>query len=130
MTGLRFSLRSLAGAVTVIALACAILVNGSAYCVALLGLTILAIHLTALIGIAYRREAARAFWCGFAIFGWAYLLSVFGADPWRPKFIDAEGVLRQLYPYVHREIPITNTAEPWIREFGGRNASGTRTAVI
>ena len=79
----RFSIAALMVVVLVSAVAVAALLNASdlwAGSVLLLTLGMLGF---ALLGIRQRREAKRAFWEGFAIFGWGYL--VLALSPW---FVD------------------------------------------
>lgn len=67
-----FSLKWLLAAVAFVALACVALLHASplwgacAYAVALL------LMLAAPVCVFYRREARRAFWVGFAVFGWGF----------------------------------------------------------
>ena len=44
----------------------------------------------AVAGLIYRRGPRRAFWVGFALFGWPYLLMAFGPSPfnaWRDLLV-------------------------------------------
>jgi energy-coupling factor transporter transmembrane protein EcfT len=72
----RFSLRQLFVWMAVIALGCVALRNASgAWVAAMLGLAQLALA-TAILLVIFRRGAERAYWIGFATFGWLYLLLV------------------------------------------------------
>ena len=70
----RFTLRQFLIGIALIALACVALRNASTWWVsAMLALAFFAMT-AALLLVAYRRDAQRAFWIGFATFGWVYLL--------------------------------------------------------
>jgi hypothetical protein len=71
---LRFTLRQFLIGIAGIALACVALRSASTWWVsAMLGLAFFAMT-AALLLVVYRRDAQRAFWIGFAAFGWVYLL--------------------------------------------------------
>jgi hypothetical protein len=73
-TAWRFSLRQLFVGMAVIALGCVALRNASdAWVAAMLGLAQLALA-TAILLVIFRRGAERAYWIGFATFGWLYFL--------------------------------------------------------
>ena len=75
---LRFTLRQLLGIVALIALAVPALMHASLWwAAAWLSGYLLALGI-ALLGIVYRDGARRAFWIGFALFGWEYVLTVYG----------------------------------------------------
>jgi hypothetical protein len=105
MSGLRFTLRSLAVAVTIVALTCGVFV-GSACCLALLTLVVVGIHLTAIIGIIYSSAASRAFWIGFAVFGWTYVVVAFAPEPFNSKLLEPPGVIGPIYGQLRRTAPI------------------------
>jgi hypothetical protein len=71
----RFSISSLLGVVLIISVALAAL-RGSAdvWDGCLLGLTLL-ILLTAILLAVHRTDRKRAYWLGFSLFGWAYLIA-------------------------------------------------------
>lgn len=76
----RFSIAGLMGVVVVCGLGFAALRTDSPiWAHATLSLTLLAL-LTAILGAAIRRGRSRAFWLGFAVFGWTYLVLAIG--PW------------------------------------------------
>jgi len=80
----RFSIRQLLLGTTLVAVACVALRSASpAWVAALLGLMLLV--LTAAVPLAiFRQGAQRAFWFGFALFGWLYILLLaysWGLDP-------------------------------------------------
>lgn len=73
-TSWRFTLRQLLIGIAIIAASLVVLRNASgAWAAALLAVTQLALATSVLL-VIFRRGAARAFWLGFAIFGWLYLL--------------------------------------------------------
>jgi hypothetical protein len=76
----RFSLAGLLRAVAACGFAMACLLYASAPWAAGLYSVALGLLVLALIGVANRAGARRAFWAGFAIAGWAYLLIATG--PW------------------------------------------------
>jgi hypothetical protein len=70
----RFTLRQFFIGIALIALSCVALRGASSWWVsAMLGLTLFVLT-TSLLLVAYRRGAERAYWAGFAIFGWVYVL--------------------------------------------------------
>ena len=71
----RFTIRSLLGVVLFVAIAVASLrAADEVWDVCLLGLTLLCL-LTAILLAVHRTDRRRAFWLGFALFGWSYLLA-------------------------------------------------------
>ena len=74
MKNITFSIKGLLTAVTVIAVGLFALMNASyVWSSVVLSFTLLLL-LIALVAIVYRRGESRAFWVGFAIFGWAYFI--------------------------------------------------------
>ena len=76
----RLSLRALMAFIVVLAVAIAALRSTSEYWVSTTFSMTLFFLTTAVLGVAYRRGSRRAFWLGFALFGWVYWLLSFG--PW------------------------------------------------
>src|SRR5262245_60138021 len=68
-----------------LAVGSAALSNPTATWAALVFYATLILLFSAIMGVVYRRGAARAFWLGFALFGWGYWLlcdsGLFGMDP-------------------------------------------------
>jgi hypothetical protein len=64
----------------------------------LLSLTLLALG-TSLIGVLHRREGKRAFWQGFALFGWGYL--VLSQAPWFAEQVGPKLPSTALLGYAH-----------------------------
>jgi hypothetical protein len=63
----------------------------------------LALLCTAIPGIAYSRGGRRAFWVGFAAFGWPYLFLCFGPVPGtsvKPPPLLTTKLLERVYPYL------------------------------
>jgi hypothetical protein len=60
------------------------------------------LFLTAVLGAAFRRGQARAFWAGFALFGWSYLIVVFG--PWFRTEVAPHLVTTPILEYVEVHI--------------------------
>lgn len=73
----RFSIRQLLAFTALVAVACIALLNPSVCAASLLGLVTLILAATVLLAI-FRKEEQRAYWIGFACFGWLYLLICFG----------------------------------------------------
>src|SRR5205823_14555900 len=88
----RFSIAKLMGAVLVASLGLAALRDGSELCAGVLFLLTCGVLALAVIGAACRREADRAWWLGFAAFGWGYLALAF----WSPEAYSSSEVLPTL----------------------------------
>jgi hypothetical protein len=69
----RFPIAGLMGAILVVALGLAALRNGTETWAGATFLVTCAVLCLALVGIVCRGEAKRAWWLGFALFGWGYL---------------------------------------------------------
>jgi len=81
LLGLRFSLKSLLGAVTFVALALASLLQPwRSWCPSLVLTGLLSLLLLSIPCSIFARERTRAFYVGFAIVGWGYFLLAF--VPW------------------------------------------------
>lgn len=76
----QFSLRAVGAAIVAVALACAALTYASPVWATLTFTGTIGSLLLALPAIVYRIGRERAFWVGFALLGWSYLILVFG--PW------------------------------------------------
>ena len=76
----RFSLATLMSIVAGAALMFAALRSASVFWASATFTLSVAVLLFSLLAVVFRRDAARAFWVGFLLFGWAYLSMVFG--PW------------------------------------------------
>ena len=72
----RISIAMLLGAMMPIAVVLAALANPTAFWESAIFLLALVMLFSAILGVCYRRQASRAFWVGFSLFGWGfYLLS-------------------------------------------------------
>src|SRR5687767_13850426 len=71
---LRFSLRALAGAVTLFGLACAALINASPLISSLSWTATVAGLALATVAAVLSTSRRRAFWTGFAIVGWVFTI--------------------------------------------------------
>jgi hypothetical protein len=76
--GFHFSLRWLFGIVTLLAIGCGLLTYASPLLSKLTFTATLAVLLAAVPAAAYQAGDRRAFWAGFALFGFAYLWMVCG----------------------------------------------------
>ncbi len=77
MRKVRFPIAGLMGAVLVIALSLAALRNASETWAGATFLLTCAVLTLAVVGAVCRRDAERAWWLGFALFGWGYILLAF-----------------------------------------------------
>jgi len=75
---LRFSLATLMCAVCASAFACAALRFASELWASLVFTVTFGLLLVGVLGVALRQGPARAFWLGFSVFGWAYVVLAFG----------------------------------------------------
>jgi hypothetical protein len=73
----QFSLWWLLGLTALVAVGCTALMNASAAWAMSLHSALLALLLVAVLRAIYRHGAVRAFWIGFALFGWVYLILVY-----------------------------------------------------
>jgi hypothetical protein len=74
----RFSIRQLLAATALVGLGCLALVKSSALVAAATTGAVALILVAAVVLAIYRSESSRAFWTGFAIFGWSYLVLSYG----------------------------------------------------
>src|SRR4051794_17441258 len=98
----RHTIASLMLATVVIAVAVAALKNASDAWVGGLHFLTLLLLGAALLAIPYRREGKRAFWLGFAIFGWGYL--VLTQAPWFAEQVGPRLPTMHLLSYAHAKI--------------------------
>ena len=98
----RHTIASLMAATLVIAVAVAALKNASDAWAGLLLLLTLALLGSAVVAIPYRRGGRRAFWFGFAVFGWGYL--VLAQAPWFAEQVGPRLPTTQLLSYAHAKI--------------------------
>lgn len=71
----------------------------------------LGLLLTAVLGVVYRRGARRAFWLGFALFGWVYWLMSFGPwfDTWVASHLVFTRPIKQLSYVMHPQPKVEGT---------------------
>jgi len=69
----RFSIAGLMGMVLVVAVGVAALRSGSEDWAGIVSALTLGLLGVALLGVLFRQGPRRAFWSGFALFGWGYL---------------------------------------------------------
>jgi len=102
----RFTLRQFFIGIALIALSCVALRGASSWWVsAMLGLTLFVLTASLLL-VAYRRGAERAYWAGFATFGWVYvLLLILGwsisASPLRTSGLFTDKLSRVSYDWLY-----------------------------
>jgi hypothetical protein len=108
---MRFTVRHLMIAVAAVSVGLAVLVSGSetlAGTVLLLTLGMLAVTV---LGIVYRRGEARAFWLGFALFGWGYTALALGH--WWVRGTDRpELVTSTVLTHLYLSVPHGRLARP------------------
>ncbi|HVX14951.1 MAG TPA: hypothetical protein VHC22_27420 [Pirellulales bacterium] len=73
MLGTRFSLRGLFGVVSFLAVSCGLIIYATPLLAIATFSAMLVVMLTAILGAIYNRGDRRAFWTGFALFGFAYV---------------------------------------------------------
>ncbi|MHC4178427.1 MAG: hypothetical protein ACYSWU_13020 [Planctomycetota bacterium] len=73
----QFSVFGLLVLVAFVSVACAALVYASLWWASICPTGAVIAQLVAVLGVVYRRGSARAFWLGFAVLGWGYLLLAF-----------------------------------------------------
>ena len=71
------SLARLAAAVTLVGLATTALLTASETWVAVLATITIVLLMSVPLAVVYRTDGSRAFWLGFAVFGWLYLVLSF-----------------------------------------------------
>ena len=75
---MRFSILTLLGLVAIAGASCAALLNSSYALGRVFVTACFLVLLTSFLGIIYRSDQRRAFWVGFAIFGWGYFMAYWG----------------------------------------------------
>jgi hypothetical protein len=98
----RLSIAALMTVVLVCGLAAAALRDASQTWAGLLTLVTLGLLGFALLGILHRRGSARAFWQGFALFGWGYGVLAFG--PWFVDQVQPKLPTTQLLGYLYGKL--------------------------
>jgi hypothetical protein len=98
----RISIAGLMAVVLICGVAAAALREASDTWAGILLVVTLGLLAFALLAIRQRREGPRAFWEGFALFGWGYLALVFG--PWFAEQVGSKLPTTQLLGYVHGKL--------------------------
>ena len=106
MRTFRISILGLMGSVLIISVAFVSLMFASELVAGLVLLPTLAILAMAILGVVYRRGNARAFWLGFALLGWGYMVLASGS--WWDRSVNrpelaTTSLLDQFYPVLQRE---------------------------
>jgi hypothetical protein len=111
----RFSIRQLLTATALVALGCLALLKSSTLLASgMLGGVALSL-VAAIVLAIYRSADSRAFWVGFAIFGWSYLLFCYGPiftnnnGPFGWRFVTAR-LATALYDRIHESNGVQPTA--------------------
>ena len=81
MRRFQFSLRALLGATVFVAVACSTLLYASDTIASVVFTVTAVVLLAAVLAALFRRGTSRAFWVGFAIFGWGYLWLAHWPEP-------------------------------------------------
>ena len=108
MRSLRFSIAGLMGVVLLAALGSAALRNHSATCSGLVSLLTHGVLCLAFVGAVCRSGAQRAWWLGFALFGWIYLGLPFGLSSHVSQGLPTHALLAMLAPLMG--VPIRQSA--------------------
>ena len=123
MSQLRFSVAGLLGLVFLTAVCFAAMRSASGPWVLSLTFSLtLCVLLFALLGAIFGKGQTRLFWTAFALFGWTYVICVFG--PWFESqvkpYLATTRLLKLLHPWVYRTVdPFTvserGTVVVWVR---------------
>lgn len=108
MRKLRTSIAGMMGLILVGALGLAALRSATEAWAALVLAVTLGLLGFAILGAIYRRDDGRAWWAGFALFGWGYLLLAFG--PWVPGELSPRPGSRLLLTTVYQRLRMANQA--------------------
>jgi len=120
----RFTLRQFFIGIALIALSCVALRGASSWWVsAMLGLTLFVLTASLLL-VVYRRNAERAYWAGFATFGWVYVLVLIlgwtmDAGPLRATGLFTDKLSRVSYDWLYAKATTYATASSSSGAYGG-----------
>jgi hypothetical protein len=105
----RFSIARLMGVILVVALCTAALREASDHWAGIALAALLVLLATAILQAIYHRATRRAFWMGFALFGWGYLILVMG--PWFSEYLGPKLPTSLLLEFIHQKVvdPSTTT---------------------
>jgi hypothetical protein len=119
MRGFHFSLRWLFGVVSFLAIACGLLFYASPFLSKLTFTATLVMLLAATFSAAYHAGGRRAFWAGFAVFGFPYLWltcglwqSPDGSTPVRERLVTSDLLIRCHEVLPSRQTSMTMTTTP------------------
>ncbi|MCI0357606.1 MAG: hypothetical protein L0211_03860 [Planctomycetaceae bacterium] len=125
----RFTLRQFLAAIAFIALGCVALRSASSWWVsAMLGLTLFVLTASLLL-VVYRRDADRAWWAGFATFGWAYVLMLIlgwtlNAGPLRTSGLVTNKLSRAAHEWLYSEADAGTGGYGSSSGYGGYGSGG------
>src|SRR5215475_7161898 len=107
MPKLRFSIAGLMGIVLVVAVGLGGLMSPSPMKAGAIFMMTCGLLGLALVGAIYRRGKQRAWWVGFCVFGWGYLLLVatYGGGKFRFPSLPTSQVLVALGPKIEPDLP-------------------------
>jgi len=125
---IRFSIAGLMGAVLIVAVGLAALRSASDTWAGVIFLSTCGVLALAVVGILCRREAERAWWLGFALFGWGYMaLAFWPSDIPRVPRLPTMTLLEWLSRKVGLQ-PQVIDGDPGLGGFGG-TAGGTSSGM-
>ena len=96
MRTVRFSIAALMAAVLIVALGLAAMRNSSATWAGVTFLVTCAVLCLAVVGIVCDGDARRAWWLGFALFGWGYLVLAFWSSVELPTMVLLDAISERL----------------------------------
>lgn len=97
------SLAGMMAGVGVVGIGLAALSNPSEHWDAAVWSIAVSLFATSIVGALFSKGRHRAFWAGFAIFGWVFLLIRWGPNEWASPLLRSPGdyLLREFGEYVH-----------------------------
>jgi hypothetical protein len=116
MARIRFSLATLMAIVLLAALGLVALRNASALWANATFTATLTLLLCAVLGLILRRHHARAFWLGFALFGWTYVLLV--NAPWLQTHLASRLITDTLLSGLHEKLFRAEEDVPYAAPYG------------
>jgi hypothetical protein len=129
MRKLRFPIAGLMGAVLVIALSLAALRNASETWAGATFLLTSAVLTLAVVGAVCRRDAERAWWLGFALFGWGYVLLAFWSSFELPTMAVLDAISSRLGAKV-RFSGAMNSIGGGMGTMGGMRSTGLQVSGV
>jgi hypothetical protein len=92
----RFSLLGLGGLVTLIALGCAAVVYANTWVSAAVWWATFLILMVATLAALVRQSPERAWWIGFSLFGWLFVLSIYGPFSGLNRDLQSDVILQKV----------------------------------